>query len=770
MKIITLSATLLLVGLFSLGQTVDYGAPKAWSGKLNKVKNFHTLPHVDKEEQLEIDSINRANGFEKTIRFGYEHHVEIDVLKEGTQTVTPRGDVYTLYGLECKGALSINVIFDKFKLSENARLYLLDENKREYIGAHTANNNNANNVLGTEIIRSERVLIEVFEPKDEVGQSELILGTVVHGYKDLDVLMGNYMKNLNGSGDCNIDVNCPEGEGWENQIKSVARIVAGGGFCTGSLVHNTSGDVIPYFLTARHCGTNVAGWTFRFRWESPETGVSCATTAPSVGGPNDMTINGSTLRASNTNADFSLLELNDEPDPQWDIYYNGWDNSDATNITRTTGVHHPAGDIKKICHSEMAPNKSTQNFNGDPNAKFWFVPSWTDGVTEPGSSGSPLFNQDGKVVGVLSGGAAACVGTNNNGEHDIYGRFGIAWDELSQQNNQLKHWLDPNETGQTVIDGFNPLEPEYENDVTAVNLEGVDGVVCGSTVYPFLTFVNSGSETLTSLEIEYSFDGTVYTDSWTGQLGTGQSETIQVMPFSVAGGQYTYEIVLTQPNGVADENPADNTLSSQFISSGEGEIIKMDLLPDCYGEEIEWEIKDENDLVWYSGGPYNNTTNPQLREYKFCLAPGCYELTITDDFGDGMSGSSENDCNYDGEMQLYRNNNNEILGEIDESNVNYEDEITFEFCANNTASTNEVSLENLISLYPNPTEHIINISFGGLEGNKSIILKEITGKIVEELNVNNDLHQLDMSRYAKGAYIIQINHQQNRVVKKVIKQ
>lgn len=770
MKIVALCTTLLLIGLFSNAQTEDFGAPKTWSGKLNKVKNFHTLPHVDKEEQLEIDSINRANGFEKTIRFGYEHHVEVDIFEKGTKTVTPRGDVYTLYGLECKEALSINVIFDKFKLSENARLYLLDENKREYIGAHTSNNNNRNEVLGTEIIRSDRVLIEVFEPKDEVGQSELVLGTVVHGYKDLDVLMSDYMKNLNGSGDCNIDVNCPQGEGWENQIKSVARIVAGGGFCTGSLVHNTSGDIIPYFLTARHCGTNVANWSFRFRWESPENGTSCATTANSVNGPTFMTISGATLRASNTNADFSLLELNNEPDPQWDIFYNGWDNSDATNITRTTGVHHPAGDIKKICHSEMAPNKTTQSFNGDPNAEFWFVPSWSEGVTEPGSSGSPLFNQNGKVVGVLSAGAAACNGTSNNGEHDIYGRFGVAWDDLPENSNQLKHWLDPNNTGQTIINGVNPLQPEFENDVTAVDLEGADGVICGNTVYPYLTITNSGSDTLMSFEIEYSFNGNTYTDSWSGQLTTNQTETIQMMPFTVSGGQYTYEVILSEPNGVTDENPADNTLSSQFISSGEGEVIKMDLTPDCYGEEIEWEVKDENDLVWYSGGPYNNTTNPEMIEYKFCLAPGCYELTITDDFGDGMNGSVENDCSVDGEMQLYRNNNNEMLGEIDESNVDYGEEITFDFCANNTASTNKFDLENSVKLYPNPTDNILNISFIGLEGDKTIILKEITGKIIEEINVNNDIHQLNMNRYAKGAYIVQINHGQNRVVKKVIKQ
>ena len=55
-----------------------------------------------------------------------------------------------------------------------------------------------------------------------------------------------------------------------------------------------------------------------------------------------------------------------------------------------------------------------------PGAQTWEIlgggsQGWELGVTEPGSSGSPLFDQEGRIIGQLYGGGAACSGTNDNG-------------------------------------------------------------------------------------------------------------------------------------------------------------------------------------------------------------------------------------------------------------------------------------------------------------------------------------------------------------------
>lgn len=768
-KLFVLFALILGAG-FSFAQTVELGAPKLWSGKVKIPRTFEKMPHVDAEEQIRIDSLNKANGYDKVLRFGYEHHVEINVLEQGERTVTPNGDVYTTFGISCDEALSIHLIFDQFRLSENATLYLSDKDFTQYIGAHTSANNNEQNVLGTELIKSDEIIVQIFEPAEEVGLSELVIGTVVHGYRDVDIMMNDMMKSLNSSGACNIDVNCPQGNGWSNQIKSVAMIVAGGGICSGSLVHNTSGNIIPYFLTARHCGTNVGGWSYRFRWEAPQSGVSCATTSPSANGPTNMTVNGAALRASNTNADWSLLELNAEPNPNWDIFYNGWDNSDALNVTRSTGVHHPSGDIKKICHSEMATIQQTISFNGDPNTRVWRVPSWTEGVTEQGSSGSPLFNQTGRVIGVLSGGTAACSGTNNNGGYDVYGRFGWAWDALPQNSNQLKHWLDPNNTGTNVLDGVNPLEPDFNLDIALTEITGVENIVCGNTAWPFITILNNGSDDITSVVVNYEYNGSNGSLTWNGNLSTGQTTQIQLPDFSLNGGANQITVTLFNPNNDTDENPGNNSISSTFLSAADGEYITMDLTLDCYGDEITWEVLDHNGAVWYQGGPYTNSASPQTITAEMCFAEGCYNLTIFDSWGDGLNGSADANCNIDGEMELYRNTNNQVLGEINASNVNFGDEITFPFCAESTVSLGELDMQSEIKVFPNPTSEMTTIDFGKISGQKHITVYDITGKVVWSSATDENQIEFDASSLTAGIFTLKIVADYQSVVKKLVKQ
>jgi V8-like Glu-specific endopeptidase len=752
----------------AIGQTFDMGKPLSWKGKVPTTKQFNQMPQVDAAYQIYVDSLNRANGFDKMMRFGYEHHVNIDIFEKGVVSTIPSGDRVTQYAIECPDALSINVIFDMFELAEGTLLHVFDENRMFYIGAHTSKNNNENKALGTDLIKSGRIIIEVFEPKNAIGQSQLVLGTIVHGYLDLDEIA----KALNGSGDCNIDVNCPQGAGWENQRNSVAMMVSGGGFCTGSLVHNTSGTIIPYFLSANHCGTNPGGWAFRFRWETPQGSVSCATTANSANGPTNMTVNGGVLRAANSNADFTLTELNTAPNPTWGIYYNGWDATDATTNTRTTGIHHPSGDIKKICHSEMAPTKQIVNFGGNPNAQMWRVAFWTEGVTEPGSSGSPLFNQDGKVIGVLSGGAAACNGTSNNGQYDIYGRFGIAWDALAQNNNQLKFWLDPANTGIEIIDGIDPNQAATQYDASVGNLLNASGVICGNGTQPTVRLTNVGSETLTSATVVINYNGTNTTINWTGSLATNQFENIQLPWMFANNGNNEVIVTVSNPNGQTDENPANNVVSSTYIAVIEGEFFTLDLTLDCYADEITWAIEDANGDTWYSGGGYqilNPLNQTQSVSQSFCLLEGCYDLIIMDSWGDGLGGAQwAPDCTFDGSMQLTRNTNGQVMAEILPADADFGDNITFNFCAQNLASLAYETLVNNIIVYPNPSKGIFTIDMPGVDGEKVITLLDVTGKIVTVNTTFNTSIELNDTSLKAGIYIATIQTEFGTVTRKVV--
>ena len=66
-----------------------------------------------------------------------------------------------------------------------------------------------------------------------------------------------------------------------------------------------------------------------------------------------------------------------------------------------------------------------------------------------GSSGAPLFDQDQRIVGLLTGGEANCASSVN----DYYTKFDYSWDYYDSKLKHLKTWLDPLNTGAMVIDG-----------------------------------------------------------------------------------------------------------------------------------------------------------------------------------------------------------------------------------------------------------------------------------------------------------------------------
>src|SRR5690606_29808301 len=145
----------------------------------------------------------------------------------------------------------------------------------------------------------------------------------------------------------------------------------------------------------------------------------------------------------------------------------GWNRS-ATDIPDfTVGIHHPAGDIMKVSRDYDAPTKTPVNVGGIPvPVQSWMIGNWELGATAGGSSGSPLFDQHGRIVGQLSGGSSACVSTNNNGLPDFYGRMDISWDFGGFSGTQLSNWLDPDGTGVMTTDLLNTQDFNYIYNIT----------------------------------------------------------------------------------------------------------------------------------------------------------------------------------------------------------------------------------------------------------------------------------------------------------------
>lgn len=607
------------------------------------------MPDLDIEALLAEDEIRHAQKV-GPYKFGENIPVELNLGNSGQWETEKNGNRLWRLGIRSMGAYTVNFIFSDLYLPPGSAFYLYNDDRTEMYGPYTTADVRDDRGFATFPMRGELIWLEYSEPAAMQGQGSIALETVTHGYRDLyDMARGG------GSGACNNNINCPEGQPWQDEKRAVAIMISGGsGFCTGAMVNNTAQDGTPYFLTANHClGGSMANWTFKFNYES----ANCnGTGAPALAG--GQFIQGATLKANNAGSDFGLLQLNSTPPAAFNVYYAGWDNSGdvAPNVI---GIHHPSGDIKKISFENNAVDAT--NWGG---AACWHVPNWDDGTTEPGSSGSPLFDPAHHIIGQLYGGDANC--TNN--VNDYYGRFSVSWNTGTTAATRLRDWLDPSNTA-TTLDGWDPNAPVLALDAGLTGLTGIasGAIQCNDQVTISYTLRNYGTEPLTSATVEWTIDGVAQTPyDWTGNLTTNQTTTVNLPTQTYTAGLHTVAFVVTMANGTTDPNANNDQVSVSFtiVLGTEAQVM---LTTDQYGEETSWDITDANGNVVASGSGYGASTDYTV---PACLADGCYTFTIYDSYGDGMC------CQYgNGSYELM-----DPFGVLITSGGSFQDSESFDFC------------------------------------------------------------------------------------------
>ena len=326
--------------------------------------------------------------------------------------------------------------------------FIYSVDKSMVIGAFTSRNNKYHGKFATGLVKGEEIILEYFEPGDVKRPGEISISRIVHAYKNLftfnSTILGKTAE-FGSSESCNNNVYCPEAEDWENEVHSVGRLIVlnGTALCSGSLINNVNENYTPYLLTANHClGGDVNTWIIWFNYESS----TCSNPSSE---PSYQTLSGATLKANNAASDFALVMLDETPPLDYNVYYNGWSNINIAP-TYTVCIHHPSGDIKKISYDDDSAVSSDYDPEPYLSNSHWEV-VWDDGTTEGGSSGSPLIDQNHKVVGQLHGGWASC---SNQNSSDYYGKFSMSWNYGSSSSTRLRDWLDPDNTSATVLNGM----------------------------------------------------------------------------------------------------------------------------------------------------------------------------------------------------------------------------------------------------------------------------------------------------------------------------
>ena len=592
-------------------QVID-GTPLSSEDKFQQLLFTSDIP-VASIPSLDLERIRREDRAQLgTNRYAAPAATSLTLENSGKWTELPDGGRVWRLKIEAKKALGVSVLYKDFFMPNGARLYMYNESKTKVLGAYSSINNLPHGKFMTGMIEEEAAILEYFEPKYARGRGTFEIYQVMQAYHPERMKSDYEFQSYSGFGEslsCERNINCAPGDAWQNQKRGVVRIrtvyTGGLGWCSGSLINNTSNDGTPYILTANHCGNptgftpDYTQWRFDFQYEFSGCGND-------ANEPVLLSMSSCQLISNREESDFLLLRLFSFVPTSYNAYFNGWDRSD--NIpSQADLIHHPAGDVKK--HS-----KDNHPLVIHPAAISWdnsnIVVTPADhhlravldyGTMEAGSSGCPLFNQDNRIVGQLHGGNADC-----STFLTYHGRFNKSWDEGSTANERLSDWLDPTGTGAVAIDGMEAPVPPVTANISGmvlkengVELTGVDINVTGDTN---LTLNNNtdGTYQIANLNIGQSF---TVAPSKGGLVSNGVTTFDMVLVRQAILGQTSlspYKLIAADVNNSGTVTTFDLVLIRKVILQID---LAFEFVPSWRFIPADFEFFDPND-------PFPDPNNP----------------------------------------------------------------------------------------------------------------------------------------------------------------
>ena len=441
------------------GQISRQGTPYGIAQRVS-IDNIAVVKHdkPDLPQLLAEDEANMSDGLPGRMGISLKAGYNMDNSGEWESVNNRR--IWKLM-IEVPDAVGLGLYFKDFELPPGGEMFVYSADMKHVIGAFTSHNNHSSQLFATRVVKGDKIIVEYSEPLLSAEEARFTIAEVLYVYQPM-LFPGDKPFELRNSGNCQVNTSCSEGDEWRDQINSVVKILIKSGYsfywCAGTLLNNTSQGYEPYILTADHCAKNyseeyasaddVLQWMFYFQFETLECGGTEI--------PQSKTMTGAVKVANsapleNNGSDFYLMLLNGNIPAIYEPYYAGWDISGDLSPSGV-GIHHPAGDVKKI--STYTKPLVNDQWGTNPNTHFrvnWVKTANGHGTTEGGSSGSPLFNNSGRVIGQLTGGESSC---NNLSGPDYYGKMSFSWKSNGPQNSlKLAPWLDPLNVGSLTTDG-----------------------------------------------------------------------------------------------------------------------------------------------------------------------------------------------------------------------------------------------------------------------------------------------------------------------------
>lgn len=453
------------------------------------------------ESDIERDS-KQTSGL---LQFAHNIETHVSMAEHGSWFMDASGSYVWRCTIASRGALNLGFRLDGYQLPSGASLYLYGPDGRVY-GAFTEINNNDRRTLQIAPIEGSAITLEYELPSGQKPSREMqqpfYVGRISYGFRNV---LGLRRIDRQAYGFAYGEPYYDFSHSWlsrlacapnilaypecTNQGRSVVlMVVDGSSVATGALINNTRQDGTAYLLTSAHCVNQnyknetdlatihrtAAEAVFFFGFDSPLPNLNIR---PSE----EKSLSGAEVVAYAPEADMALLRITGLPtdvDGQkripasYNPYFAGW-SREASPSAPYFGIHHPRATTKRYSEVEgislsiedYTVRVGYDEVTGEDRyktwiGKHWYIPRWLVGTTSGGSSGSPLFDGAGRIIGALTGGASSC----SNPRNDYYWAVHRTWTGASPQVSLRPH-LDPDNTGAMVLEGYDPLasQPVYRH-------------------------------------------------------------------------------------------------------------------------------------------------------------------------------------------------------------------------------------------------------------------------------------------------------------------
>jgi hypothetical protein len=806
--------------------------------------NSFNLKELDTKKLLQEDLQDPS-----MYRMAVNEAVSINIKESGVADPVNGGQLWR-YAVKSPNALSLQLEFSTFYIPLGAKLFIYNSDYSKVFGAFTKQNVTDDSTFVVALFPDNELIIEYFEPSDVEFKGVVRLGYIGQAYKEMSSLASE-------ADSLYININCREGKDWQNEKHAVCLFSFREGkstyICSGSLINNSANDGTPYFLTANHCvSTNTVAGTVVAYFNFEKIGCDGETQSA-------QTLSGATLLSTGSESDYSLLQLKSLPPASYKPFYAGWTLVDYSS--NSAGIHHPEGLEKKISFSNDSaftyPYEINWNDgNTTPANTHWYV-FFNKGQVAGGSSGSPLFNPDKKIIGQLHGGDSL---------NSFYGKLNYSWENNNTGFNTLLYYLAKGNTSIMELPAYSPsnVSPDayFYSDYNsvcpgaAITLYDYSAFIEQSRLWSITpasySFHNQTSDSSQFPLISFDEPGT-YTIGLTS-TNTNGSDYVEYTSYIVSGSQLNLnysslpesgsclcnaDTLEISGNGAFSYVWGLDSSSSKYYTVFAADSNKVSLariigvemdstyllnlmlygrMSECFDstEVIIQLVAQQNDLIENAtpinlgiSGPFSNKcatvkVSEPVPPYTSCTSQSSW----CDEYGNGENlvensvwftvdgpetgilGIKSN--GMDGQIAIYdaasasdiMNGNYTIVaanddysnsdfnaiikGAIVESGKKYwlqfdgsgggtEGDFTLEIFDNVISATHETEVENAVSVFPNPTNGLLNFSFIEENNSKGIInIYSISGILIYQQRIDDAIITVDLSNYPSGLYLYSV--------------